>query len=166
MEAATAERKRELVSADEIRIHVRAAGSHFFDEGAMRFFSSRLARTGWKVRDGRGGAFFVLVTSEKFESYSAEVPDGPRLYSVRVWRVFDASRQHDELTGMMGKQFQEYETSAEAHRSAEQVARLLEGAFFVCEPCSGVHRWIQVEPDAPCSFCASSDVRPVVPELI
>jgi predicted Zn-ribbon and HTH transcriptional regulator len=165
MTTTTAERKREMVNADEIRREVRAAGSHFFDEGAMRFFSSRLARTGWKVRDGRGGAFFVLVTSERFESYSAEVPDGPRLYSVRVWRVFDWSRQHHELASMMGEQFQEYETGAEAHRSAEQVARMLESAWFACEPCSLEKRFIQVEGER-CPRCASEDVRPVVPALM
>lgn len=165
MTTATEARPAELVNVDEIRREVRAAGSHFFDEGAMRFFSSRLARTGWKVLDGRGGAFFVLVTSERFESYSEEVPDGPRRYSVRVWRVFDWSRQHDEIAGDVGENFQQYETSEHAHRRAREIAEALGGAWFACGPCSGELRFIEVDGDR-CPRCLSEEVRPVVPALV
>ena len=52
----------------EIRSH-----DHWFDPGAMRFFRSRLPKTGAMLEDGRA----LFISSEQYDAYS------PRLYTLR-----------------------------------------------------------------------------------
>jgi hypothetical protein len=58
----------EKVSIEEVK---RLSRGHFFSDGAMRFFNSRLGLTAWRYRDG-----YLFFTSEKG-------PDEVRRYSVR-----------------------------------------------------------------------------------
>lgn len=62
------------LSIDDIRDRMTAAGSHWWDRDAMRFFGTRLSR---KAYSGPAGTFFV--TSE-------QPPDDERGYSVRWYR--------------------------------------------------------------------------------
>jgi hypothetical protein len=74
--ATTAVQTVKLHTLDQIKRAAAAAGSHWFDPSALRFFSSRLGRRVYPVP---GGALFI--SSEQFRGYGS--PDGPRLYSVR-----------------------------------------------------------------------------------
>ena len=58
---------------DEIISEAKASGSHFFDESAMRFFSSRILPTIY------GGCYFI--TSER-DSYR---DTNPRFYTIRKY---------------------------------------------------------------------------------
>jgi hypothetical protein len=58
----------------ELKAMNKAAGSHFFDRGAMRSFRSRVVPT---IYSGPGGVYFV--TSE------ANSDDGERLFTVRIF---------------------------------------------------------------------------------
>lgn len=79
---------------------------HWFDAGALRFFNSRISQ---KVYPVPGGAYFV--SSEKFSRYDSS----PRLYTVR----------HCNLEGEINTigEFQQYETSAQAHGAALRLQR-------------------------------------------
>jgi hypothetical protein len=118
------------VDAFHLRRVITGSGSHFFDPAAMRFFRSRTARTGWQIPCGTatadgfepagfGVGHWVLVTSEQFEDISGA--RGARLFTVRHWIVTDAGRRFEEQHG----EFQEFATSAAAHRAAERLARSL-----------------------------------------
>ena len=105
------------IDSREIVRDVRGTGSHFFDVETMRFFSSRVARTGWKIADRDGwNHTYVVVTSER-----DEYTDQPRRYTVRVFDLSDYARRvrirHDSAG------FQGYGSSAAANRAAERVAR-------------------------------------------
>jgi len=63
-----------IVSIDEIRAASLAAGNHWFSPGSMRFFRTRLPRTG--TRDTTGKIWFIS---------SEAMRGGPRRYSVRVF---------------------------------------------------------------------------------
>jgi hypothetical protein len=63
-----------IVAIDEIRSASLAAGSNWFTPGAMRFFRTRLPRTG--RRDSAGKIWFVSSEAMRY---------GPRRYSVRVF---------------------------------------------------------------------------------
>lgn len=94
---------------------VTSAGSHFFDDAAMRFFSSRVAGTGWRVSDPGGWDHtYILVTSECG-------PSGTRAYTVRVFTMSDCARRVDRRDDSAG--FQGYGSRAAAHRAAERLAR-------------------------------------------
>ena len=94
---------------------VTGAGSHFFDDATMRFFSSRVAATGWRVADPAGWDHtYVLVTSECG-------PSGVRAYTVRVFTMSDYGRRVDRRDDAAG--FQGYGSRSSAHRAAERVAR-------------------------------------------
>lgn len=94
---------------------VTGAGSHFFDDAAMRFFSSRVAGSGWRVSDPAGWDHtYVLVTSECG-------PSGVRAYTVRVFTMSDHARRVDRRDDAAG--FQGYSSRSAAHRAAERVAR-------------------------------------------
>jgi hypothetical protein len=113
-----------LVSADQVRRAVTGAGSHFFDDGAMSFFSSRTARTGWSwsVTDENDDLVdhFVLVTSEQFVGApELGVEDGPRRYTVRHFVVTDFGRHCERIDDHAG--FQAFATGAAAHRAAERL---------------------------------------------
>jgi hypothetical protein len=86
-------------SINEIIMHHRETGGHFFDASAKRFFSSRIGSV------VIGGRYFI--TSEQFS-------DGtPRLYTIRECingRIEDAS------------EFQAYATGAEARAAAVKIA--------------------------------------------
>jgi hypothetical protein len=86
---------------NEIKRANARAGQHFFEEGTMRFFNSRVGDT---VHCGPGGIFFV--TSEQFDDSS------PRRYTVREF-VPATGR-----INTVGK-FQEHATNAAAHRRAK-----------------------------------------------
>lgn len=82
---------------DFARAHAEAGG-HFFDDGAMRFFNSRILWDSWAI----SGGVIYFVTSEQFDYNS------PRLYSLRkgdLWNPRD--------TDTIGE-FQQYETRAQA----------------------------------------------------
>ena len=103
---------------------VTGAGNSFFSPGAMRFFSSRVASSGWRVRSGGWDHVDVLVTSER-----NTIGDYPRRYTVRVFVFSDcgrAVRTYEDIAG-----FQGYATSASANRAARRVAdRIAGGATF------------------------------------
>lgn len=94
---------------------VTGAGSHFFDDAAMRFFSSRVAGSGWRVSDPAGWDHtYVVVTSERG-------PSGVRAYTVRVFTMSDYARRVDRRDDSAG--FQGYGSRVAAHRAAERLAR-------------------------------------------
>jgi hypothetical protein len=65
------------IPMSEIRAaYAPGEGRHFFDRSTMRFFNSRMPRTGYK---GPGGIYFV--TSEQFVPSSG--PAHPRKFTVR-----------------------------------------------------------------------------------
>lgn len=74
-----------------IKTHNYALGQHFFSEGAMRFFSSRILPAVY------GGRYFI--TSERFDHNT------PRYYTIR-----ECINGHIETVG----QFQEYATRGQA----------------------------------------------------
>jgi hypothetical protein len=78
---------------NEIKEAVRAAGSHWFDPGSMRFFGTRVLP---EVYQGGGGVFFV--TSE-------QPPHGERQYSVRQFDPDSAGiRTFGEFCAMSKRQ--------------------------------------------------------------
>lgn len=97
-------------SSYELKEKVKECGSHFFDPDAMRFFRSRLADRVYPSADGKSTYF---VTSEQFESRYPEYRRDARKYTVR--RIVGC--QLEEI----GK-FQQYKTSAAAHRAAARAA--------------------------------------------
>lgn len=125
-----------VVGAHQVRRAVTAAGSHFFDDEAMRFFSSRTARTGWTWATGEGEdreEHFLLVTSEQFEAVASyrgrEAWSEPRRYTVRHFVVTDFGRHCERIDDHAG--FQAFATGAAAHRAA---------AALVAELAAGVAR--------------------------
>lgn len=86
----------------EIKAANKAAGQHFFDPDAMRFFRSRV------LRGVIGGRFFI--TSEQFVP-SDGTPE-PRRYTIRV---ID-ERGHVDTLG----DFQAYSTPAQARAAARK----------------------------------------------
>lgn len=103
---------------------VTATGNHFFSPDAMRFFSSRVAASGWRVRSGGWDHVDVLVTSER-----NTLGDYPRGYTVRVFVFSDCGRKVERYEDIAG--FQGYATSASANRAARRVAqRIADGATF------------------------------------
>jgi hypothetical protein len=96
---------------------VDGAGSRFFDDSSMRFFSSRVASSGWKIADPAGWDHtYVLVTSECG-------PSGVRAYTVRVFTMSDCARRVDRVDDAAG--FQGYGSRVSAHRAAARLAREL-----------------------------------------
>ena len=62
------------VQMSNVKAAANAAGSHWFDPGAMRFFRTRLPLNG--LADSKGRVWFV----------TSEAPrNGPRKFSVRVF---------------------------------------------------------------------------------
>ena len=89
---------------DAIKYDARQCGSHFFDEGAMRFFNSRVLPTVY------GGRFFI--TSERFDDST------PRRYTLREClngQILDASK------------FQEFATRREAVSAIGKTVSVLVG---------------------------------------
>ena len=87
-------------SINEIIMHHRETGGHFFDASAKRFFSSRIGSV------VIGGRYFI--TSEQFDR-----DNSPRLYTIRECingRIVDAS------------EFQAYATGAAARAAAHKLA--------------------------------------------
>lgn len=98
---------------------VAGAGSPFFSRDAMRFFGSRVAGSGWQVKNTDGwNHTYVLVTSER-DTYTG----GPRLYTVRIFAFDDYARRVTVEQDSAG--FQGYATGAAARRAAERVARAI-----------------------------------------
>ena len=81
MKTTTAEKAFSLVSVpmSELRAANRAAGRHWFDRSAMRFFRSELPRTALRANNSPL-AFFV--SSEQFVGSNGIA--APRKYTVRV----------------------------------------------------------------------------------
>jgi len=105
-----------------IRQAVAGAGCPFFGPREMRFFSSRVASTGWRVRSGGWDHVDVVVTSER-----NEYGDHPRLFTVRVFVFSDCGRSVRVYEDSQG--FQGYATSGRANRAARRVAqRIADGA--------------------------------------
>ena len=92
-----------LWSKAQIIAHVERAGSHFFERGTMRFFSSRFYDG--HVVTGKNGTFFV--TSERFNDLS------PRLYTVR-------QVTHDGVDTI--GEFQAYKAAKAAMNAARSLA--------------------------------------------
>lgn len=89
---------------DALRYDARQRGSHFFDEGAMRFFNSRVLPTVY------GGRYFI--TSERFDDST------PRRYTLREClngQILDASK------------FQEFATRREAIAAIGKTVSVLVG---------------------------------------
>ena len=100
---ATTNTLRKLHTLDQIKRAAYSAGSHWFDMGSMRFFSSRVSEIVYPVP---GGALFV--SSEKFRGFCQ--PDGERLYTVR-------SCSADGNIETVGE-FQQWRTAKRAHARA------------------------------------------------
>lgn len=101
----TAER---FYTADEIKHDaLNNSTTHWFSPGAMRFFNSRISGNAYQMKSDP--YVHLFVSSEKFD-YNT-----PRLYSVR---------SYNSLTGNVDTigEFQEYKTSAAAHRAAKKLA--------------------------------------------
>lgn len=83
------------------------ASPHWFSSDSMRFFNSRVSERVYPVP---GGAYFV--TSERYDRYDNRYP---RAYTVR----------HCDLEGSIHTvgEFQQYETSAQAHCAAQRLQR-------------------------------------------
>jgi hypothetical protein len=64
---------------EDIRRENRAAGYHFFDQDALRFFASRIGARVWQ---GPGGVYFV--SSERFISRWGSA-NGKRYFTCRVF---------------------------------------------------------------------------------
>ena len=96
-----------LHTLDQIKRAAAAAGSHWFEKSALRYFASRVSSHVYSVP---GGALFV--SSEQFKSFCME--DGPRLYSVR-------SCTFDGTVDTVGE-FQQHESSKAAHTEALRLA--------------------------------------------
>ena len=93
----------------EIREANRAAGGHFFDPDAMRFFRSRIAP------GVIGGRYFI--SSEQFcPTMFADGPCHPRRYTIRT--VDDAGRIDFETP-----EHGHFATLAEARAAARALAR-------------------------------------------
>lgn len=88
-----------------------AAGSHFFDRDAMRFFDSRVLGDAWRVGD-----VWLFVTSERFRGIME--PDGERRYTVRVYN--QTRRSMGDIGG-----FQQFDSAYAAKRAASRAAHLL-----------------------------------------
>lgn len=99
--------QKRLHTLDQIKRAAKAAGSHWFDEDTLRYFSSRISSHVYSVP---GGALFV--SSEQFRGYGS--PDGPRLYTIR-------SCSFEGVIDTIGE-FQQYETSRAAHAAALKLA--------------------------------------------
>ena len=91
------------VTTQDIRREHSAAGFHFFDQAAMRFFSSRVLPT--VHTDGHR---LLFVTSER-DTWI----DAPRRYTVRE---FDPTTAEIITHG-----FQQYPTAADAHAAARDI---------------------------------------------
>lgn len=87
-------------SINEIIMHHRETGGHFFDASAKRFFSSRIGSV------VIGGRYFI--TSEQFDR-----DNSPRLYTIR-----ECINGSIETVG----EFQAYATGAEARAAAVKIA--------------------------------------------
>ena len=96
----------------DIRRAHAAAGFHFFDQAAMRFFGSRILPT--VHTDGHRVLF---VTSERYDDRT------PRLYTVRE---FDPTTARIDTVG----DFQGYTTARQAHAAAR--AELAATACGIC----------------------------------
>ncbi len=94
---------RTLHTLDQIKRASYSAGSHWFDRGALRSFSSRISETVYPVA---GGALFI--SSEKFRGLYE--PDRERLYTVRSCSV-------DGDINTVGE-FQQWRTAKQAHARA------------------------------------------------
>jgi hypothetical protein len=105
---ATANTLCKLHTLDQIKRAASAAGSHWFDRSALRYFSSRISERVYPVP---GGALFV--SSEQFKGFSS--PDGLRLYSVRSCTA----------AGQIGTvgEFQAHSSSRSAHNHAARLQR-------------------------------------------
>jgi len=77
---------------------------HWFDEGAMQFFKSRVARWGYE-----NGGLVYFVSSEKYDLAT------PRLYSVRV---YDRTTDEIDTCG----DFQQYKSYSGANKAAQRMA--------------------------------------------
>ena len=94
------------MTISEIRQANAAAGFHFFSDGAMKFFRSRVDT---QVYEGPRGVFFV--TSEQLDFHDSS---GPRLYTVH------RARPDGSIEG--ASQFQEYGLLKQARAAARAFA--------------------------------------------
>ena len=86
---------------------------HFFDQGAMRFFDSRLAEYGALLADGS----VLFVTSERFDYKT------PRRYTVRLQNP--DGRMTTKTDPVL--KFQQFDDSTSAWRALRKLAQKLEG---------------------------------------
>ena len=91
---------------------VQGAGSHFFSPSSMRFFSSRVAQSGWVIELGGGDMQYVVVTSER-DTYR---DTNPREYTVRWFIVTDNGRSLE--CGSDDQGFQGYSSARSARVGA------------------------------------------------
>lgn len=100
------------MSIEQIKTAASQAGSHFFDEDTMRFFSSRVLSA---VHEGPGGVYFVTSERDRHQ------PDTDRRYTVRR---FHAGGSRSSVIATVWC-FQAYSSARQALREA---ARLAAGA--------------------------------------
>lgn len=98
-------RRHHLRDMAHVREHVAAGGSHFFDAGTLRWFSSRIGR---RLYAGR-----VFITSEQ---HSSSFGTDPRAWTLREVDPLSPVGSIDDVDG-----FQRYSSRAEAAKAAESV---------------------------------------------
>lgn len=99
-----------MMTVAAIKRYSLAAGSHFFEAGTMRFFSSRVLDRVWYGADG----VYFFITSEQFKPSSG--PAHARRYTVRKWSESEAGSV--DTVG----EFRQYATSRAASKAASELA--------------------------------------------
>lgn len=86
----------------QIRAAAKAAGSHFFDASAVRFFSSRVLPGTYPTDNG---AYFI----------TSEADEGVRAYTVRLATITDADGFNISTVG----EFMQYGSAHAARKAAK-----------------------------------------------
>jgi len=94
------------VTVNDIQREMRAAGSHWWDPDALRFFKSRVESP---VYQGPGGVYFVS---------SEEGPDEVRRYTVRRYNPAERDLHSEDAAGG----FQAFGSSEDAMAAAQKLA--------------------------------------------
>lgn len=97
-----------ITNTRQLKAIASRAGSHFFDKEARRFFRSHIHSAVY------GNKYFV--TSEQHINYYAGIEEA-RKYTVRA---FTATPDNFDI--LSASEFQEFDTSAEAHAYARKLA--------------------------------------------
>jgi hypothetical protein len=108
------------LSMEELIRIVDSTGSHFFSQGASRFFRSRTYMgQSWAKVDG-----WVFITSEQFQDSMGR--NAARKYTVRSFAIVDGYATINTLPNH-NVGFQQFDTLRQAKREAVRLTSALEG---------------------------------------